>query len=271
MNTRLALHGIGILLTLIAGLELCAVFAHGQAKPEITANAVAEKMDVLREQVVVEVTEAMKASAHTTSYTTVWRNFEEAAIEGLCSSLKRHVTGLTDKHLDLGVQGREKNRLADLAVVCTDGTVEVSIKASRRSENPENDMGTFREYPIRKRRFVASFTLWVRYDDTAKDIRLDKVFFDRSYRFVGRSSVVDGVKYRRKDGNMRPKTWAMFESGESHWKTEGEFESAVKRSELHRAKQIVNQYMEALSEEEQRTLYENLKRKFGDVPETKRP
>jgi hypothetical protein len=271
MNARFALCQIGIIVTLIAGLELVALHASGQAKPELKAGEVAERMDSLREQIVSEVTEAMKASAHTTSYTTVWRNFEQAAIEGLCSSLKRHITGLTDKHLDLGVQGREKNRLADLAIVCTDGTVEISIKASRRSENPENDMGTFREYPIRKRRFVASFTLWVRYDDLAKEIRVDKVFFDRSYRFVGRSSVVDGVKYRRKDGNMRPKTWEMFESGESHWKTEQEFEAAVKRSELHRAKQIVNQYLEALSEEEQRTLYENLKRRFGDGVEGKRP
>jgi hypothetical protein len=62
---------------------------------------------------------------------------------------------------------------------------------------------------------VDSFTLWVRYDDSDKAIKCDRAFFDRTWRFVGKSSLVDGVKYRKKDENMRPKPWAMFDSGEA--------------------------------------------------------
>ena len=94
--------------------------------------------------------------------------------------------------------------------------IEISIKAARGSVNPENDMGTFRDHPNRKKLFAASFTLWVRYEDAGGAITCDRVFFDRTWRFVGKSSLVDGVKYRKKDGNMRPKPWAMFDSGEAY-------------------------------------------------------
>ena len=53
-------------------------------------------------------------------------------------------------------------------------------------------MGTFRDHPNRKKIFAASFTLWVRYDDSGQDaIRCDRVFFDRTWRFVGKSSLVN--------------------------------------------------------------------------------
>ena len=42
---------------------------------------------------------------------------------------------------------------------------------------------------------------------------------------VGKSTLVDGVKYRKKDGNMRPKPWSMFDSGKAYWKSEDEFEA----------------------------------------------
>jgi len=211
----------------------------------------------------VELAGALRTNRLTGSYTTVWRQFEDAAIEALCAILPQHIAGLNEKGFDRGRAGREKNRLADLAILCGTNVIEVSIKAARRSANPENDLGTFRDHPNRKKLFAASFTLWVRYDDAGGNIRCDRAFFDRSWRFVGKSSLVEGVKYRKKDGNMRPKSWAMFESGESFWKTEGEFETAVRRAELHRANELINQYLDKLSDDDQRLLYQRLEAKFG--------
>ena len=88
------------------------------------------------------------------------------------------------------------------------------------------------------------------------------MFFDRTYRFVGKSTLVDGVKYRKKDGNMRPKSWAMFDSGKSFWKTEGEFEAGVTKSETFRANELVKEHLSELSEEDQRVLHERLHEKF---------
>jgi len=179
------------------------------------------------------------------------------------SMLPRLIPELTATNFDAGKTGREKNRLADLAVVVGGETIEISVKAARRSGNPENDMGTFRDHPNRKKLFAASYTLWVRYDDSGKEIRCDRVFFDQTWRFVGKSSLVDGVKYRKKDGNMRPKPWALFDSGASCWKSEPDFDAAVKRSEIYRANELIKEYFGDLSESDQRLLYEKLKEKFG--------
>jgi len=198
------------------------------------------------------------------SYTTVWRQFEDLAIAVLEEILPREIPGLSRKYFDGGQAraGHEKNRIADFAIVCGTNTIEISIKTARAGTNPENDMGTFRDHPNRKMLFVASFTLWVRYEDIKGQIKCDRVFFDQTWRFVGKSSLVDGVKYRKKDGNMRPKPWMMFDSGESFWKSEMDFEAAVNRAELYRANELIKEYLDDLSDSDQRVLYEKLKEKF---------
>ena len=231
---------------------------------EPTASEVVAKLDELKETLASEVTTALTTNRYTASYTTVWRNFEDDAQAAFCVALKKHIPGLTDKNFDTGLTGSEKNRLADLAIICGKQTIEISMKASRGGENSENDMGTFREHPNRAKLFVASFTLWGRYADDGKTIRVDRVFFDRTYRFVGKSTLVAGVKYRKKDGNMRPKPWSMFESGQAYWNTEEEFEAAVKRSESYRANELVKEHLRDLGEPEQRALYELLKKKFSE-------
>ncbi len=219
-------------------------------------------MDELQSNIVAEVSAAMQGQTYDTSYTTVWRNLEDDLSRALCASLKRHIAGLTDQNCFTGVAGREKNRLADLAIVCGAETIEVSVKTARRSQEPSNDLGTFREHQQRQKLFVASFTLWGRYDDRGRTIKLDRVFFGRTYRFAGKSTRLDGVKYRKKDGNMRPMPWAMFERGESFWKTEKEFEAAVARAATYRANSIVKEHLRNMSVEDQRLLYEELKGKF---------
>jgi len=232
-----------------------------EGKP--TAPEVIRQLDSLHETIATEVMAMMRTNELKGSYTTVWRQFEDEAIDSLKVVLPRHIPSLTETNFDAGQTGREKNRLADLALVVGGETIEISIKAARGSANPENDIGTFRDHPNREILFTASFTLWVRYvDANTNAIKCDRAFFDRTWRFVGKSSLLDGVKYRKKDGNMRPKPWAMFDSGESFWKNEDDFEAAVKRSELYRAKELIKEYLDDLSESDQRLLYQKLKSQF---------
>jgi len=230
---------------------------------EPKALTVAAQLYEIRETVAAELTAMLRTNSLKSSYTTVWRQFEDAAITALCERLPHHLPELRPEHFDAGRGGREKNRLADLAIVCPDGTIEISIKSARAGTNPENDLGTFRDHPNRKQRFVAAFTCWVRYPSAGETITAERVFFDRSWRFVGKSTLVDGVKYRKKDGNLRPKPWAMFDTGEAFWLTEAEFEAAVKRSELFRANELVKEYLAELSESDQRVLYETLRERFA--------
>lgn len=247
---------------MLALQSLC-VPAFGQSTKSLSAAEVAAKLDAVKDSIAREINVELQRTNFSSSYTTVWRQFEDAAIDALCLVLPKRIPQLSQTNLDRGESGREKNRLADLAILCGDGQIEISVKSARRSANPENDLGTFRDQPNRKKLFAASFTLWVRYDDSAKEIKCDRIFFDRSWRFVGKSSLVDGVKYRKKDGNMRPKPWAMFNSGESYWKSEEDFEDAVKRTELFRANELIKEYLDDLSDADQNLLYERLREKFG--------
>ncbi len=233
---------------------------------EVSAPAVAGKLDSLKDTIAAELTVRLGTNSLRGSYTTVWRQFEDLAIAAFAEILPRHVPELDAKNFDTGQPGREKNRLADLAIVCGTNTIEVSIKAARSSGQPENDMGTFREHEQRKRRFAASFTIWVRYEDAGRSLRAQRVFFDRTWRFVGQSTLVDGVKYRKKDGNLRPKSWAMFDADQAYWQSEAEFEAAVQRSATYRANELVKEHLTDLSEEDQRVLHERLKEKFDAPP-----
>jgi hypothetical protein len=229
---------------------------------EPLAITVAAKLDLLTTNLSSELTARMSTNVVRGSYTTVWRQFEDLAIEALKEILPRHIPELGAKNFDAGQAGREKNRLADFAIHCGTNVIEISIKATSRSGNPENDMGTFRDHPNREKLFAASFTLWVRYKDTGGTLRAERVYFDQTWRFVGKSTLVDGVKYRKKDGNLRPKPWSMFDSSKSYWPSEAEFEAAVKRSETYRANELVKEYLTDLSEDDQRLLHDRLHQKF---------
>lgn len=240
------------------------IFVFPAQAAELTAAQVISKLDSLTTNLSVELTTRLSTNTVRGSYTTVWRQFEDLTIEALKDILPKHIPELGAKNFDAGeaIAGREKNRLADFTIICETNTLEVSIKAARNTGQPENDMGTFRDHANRKRLFAASFTVWVRYQDKGGVMRAERVFFDRTWRFVGKSTLVDGVKYRKKDGNMRPKPWAMFDAGKSFWQTEADFEAAVKRSETFRANELVKEHLSDLSEDDQKLLHERLHEKF---------
>ena len=240
------------------------IFACPAHAVEPTAAQIITKLDSLTTNLSAELTTRLSTNTVRGSYTTVWRQFEDLSIEALKEILPRHIPELSAKNFDSGESGREKNRLADFAIHCGTNSIEISIKAARNTGQPENDMGTFRDHENRKKLFAAAFTVWVRYEDKDGAMRAERVFFDRTWRFVGKSSLVDGVKYRKKDGNMRPKSWAMFDSGKACWESETAFEAAVKRSETFRANELVKEHLGDLSEDDQKLLHEQLHEKFAE-------
>lgn len=224
---------------------------------------IAATLDLNKNRIAAELAQALKPLVFGTSYINVWHDFEKAALELLPSILKKYAKCLTDDDFQFGVTGTEKNRLTDLGVLCNDGFTAISIKAARKSKSPRNDLGTFKSYPEKKRLFNASFEVWIRYDDSNPSRKkTDQVFFDRSYKFVGKRGKFNGVSYHSSTGNMRPKTWRMFDSNTSYWNTPEEFEEAVRVSDLFRANDLVNKHLGNMTEDDQRLLYELLKKKF---------
>lgn len=245
-------------------LLVAEIFASEAVRAQPNVFQIIERLNALKTNISAEVTAELQRTNFSTSYTTVWRVYEDAAIAALEKILPKYIPELIEKNFDSGKTGREKNRLADLTIVIGTNIIEISIKTARSSSQPENDLGTFHEFPMREKLFIASFTLWVRYNDDGGKISCDCAFFDETWRFVGKSSLVDGVKYRKKDGNMRPKPWAMFDSGAAFWKSKDEFAAAVKRSENFRANELIREHLQDLDDNDQQMLYEKLKEKFGN-------
>jgi hypothetical protein len=92
----------------------------------VLAEDVAAKLDSARTNIAAELTSRLRTNVVNGSYTTVWRQFEDLAVTALKEILPRHVPELTDQHFDGGQSGREKNRLADFAIVCGTNTIEIS-------------------------------------------------------------------------------------------------------------------------------------------------
>lgn len=222
---------------------------------------VAAELQRLRNVVVGEVYDALKEVEIAAGYTTVWREFEDAANKEIIRVLKANTT-LTDENFNTGEVGREKNRLADLAIVCNEGAIAISIKTARTKKNPQNDLGTFRAYASKKRQFSHTFELWIRYADSGDTICTDAVFFDEAYRFVGVYKATGGVAYRKKDGNLRPKPWRMFDDDTAFWNTHQEFARAFEASRIYRANSLVQEHLHDLADDDLRLLYETLKQKF---------
>lgn len=217
---------------------------------------------MLRPMIAKEVTKAIAGFSPNANYTIVWKAYQDKSAKILRRILIKYIKCLSNRNFYEGEKKKNKNAPADLAIVCKEGTILISIKSARRSANPGNDLGTFVGHPIRKRDFLASFDLWVRYDDSGKKIKTDRVFFDRSYKFVGKSREVNGVKYRIGAGNFRPKSWKMFEAQTCYWNTEEEFDAAVERSDKYRTSKIVDKNLKDMDEDVQYLLYSRLKSKF---------
>src|SRR5688500_12691583 len=102
---------------------------------------IASELIRLRRTIIREVFEAMKKNKVTSGYAIAWRDYERAAILEIERVLIAN-TQLKESNFDSGVRGSDKNRLADLAIVCNEGTTAISIKAARAYKNPANDLGT---------------------------------------------------------------------------------------------------------------------------------
>lgn len=106
-------------------------------------------------------------------------------------------------------------------------------------KNSENDMGTLNEWPNKIKKFGGEniYYIFVTYNfnDTIKEI-LD-IEIAPFYNFLGVNS--DGVlKYREKDGNLRPKDF----DAEPPLKTFKQFEQLFNKSIIYRSKRIIKKH-----------------------------
>jgi hypothetical protein len=214
-------------------------------------------------EIEAEIRQALSTFEAKADYSVVWKEYEKQAIKEFISVIEklRIATGIEFVE---GEAGSDKNRLADLLVCNGIEKVLISIKASRSNKDSANDLGTIRQYAEKKALYTACYDIWIKYDDSVKPIQVKGVYFDRSFKFVGKMSrdYGSGVSYRKKDGNMRPKKWGMFDSRTCYWNTIEEFEAGIAMSRSFRANSIVLEHIEDMTLNDKHNLFSALKETF---------
>lgn len=176
---------------------------------------------------------------------------------------------LNDNDIDyLSTRASNKNEFPDLRLDIKGTSYAFEHKAGASDRGPNNDMGTLNAYPDKIDKYKDNiYCVFVKYSKATKDngIVIEKVYFDKIYKFIGRTATDEGVlKYRKKDGNLRPKVWNDFSNDTFYFNDMEEFKTALKRTNEYRAEKLVEQHIESLSKESLKRVYENLGKKINN-------
>jgi len=106
-------------------------------------------------------------------------------------------------------------------------------------KNSENDMGTLNEWPKRIKKFGGKNIYYIfviyNFNDRVKEIL--NVQIAPFYQFIGLNKA-SFLKYREKDGNLRPKNF----DADSPIKTYGQFKELFNRTIVYRSKRIIKKH-----------------------------
>ncbi len=112
-------------------------------------------------------------------------------------------------------------------------------------KNSENDMGTLNDWPKRIKKFGGKniYYIFVIYDFNDKTKEIQNIEFALFYKFLGINKA-GTLKYREKDGNLRPKDFDV----ESPVKTLDQFEQLFKKTIVYRSKRIIKKHRKIIKE-----------------------
>lgn len=162
------------------------------------------------------------------------------------------------------VRAKSKNEFPDLKLIIDGVEYALEHKAGEASVGPNNDMGTLNAYPSKIKSFEDRiFCTFVKYSKatSGNGIVINDVFFDKIYKFIGifaSSGRSDILKYRKKDGNLRPKVWTDFNNNKVYTNNLNEFKVNIDNTISYRASQLVLQHIEDLTVEDEKNIYNEL-------------
>ncbi len=178
-----------------------------------------------------------------------YRTFGTAIEEHLVAALIKifEETGFIKNKTDYTV-APHKNYFPDFELK-TSPPIAIEFKSGNRSQNrngkwirvknSENDMGTLSEWPKRVKKFGGDNIYYIfviyNFDDKTKEVLSIEVA--PFYKFVGVNKD-KLLKYREKDGNLRPKD---FDAG-SPIKTFKQFKDLFNKTVVYRSKRIIKKH-----------------------------
>lgn len=203
-----------------------------------------------------EIREYLKEiiSIHQFSYINFGTAVEPYLKEKLVEIFKK--AGIIRNEEDYKV-AKNKNDFPDFTLLSSIPPLAIEIKSGNHSKlqkkkwvkckNSENDMGTINEWPKKLKSFGGEniYYLFIEYDFSDQGEQIIDVKIAPFYEFLDLNS--DGLlRYREKDGNLRPKDF----TAESPIKSLVQFEELFPKTAIYRSKRIINKHLKQLSSEE---------------------
>lgn len=164
-------------------------------------------------------------------------------------------------------RAENKNDFPDLELIIDGVKYAFEHKAGEASNNA-NDLGTLNAYPDKIKKYGDNiYCVYIKYSKATENngIVINDIYFDKIYRFIGKTAAKDGIlKYRKKDGNLRPKVWSDFASNTVYFNTLAEFQKAIQNTIEYRAEKLVLQHIESLNEESLKRVLKYINKKINN-------
>lgn len=196
-------------------------------------------------------------------YTTFGKNVEEPLSDVIEDYLKLKKVKCIFK------RAKNKNTFPDLEVKIGKEIFAFEHKAAE-SSSVDNDLGTLNTFPKKIEKYGDNiYYFFVKYSKAkvGEGIIIDNIYIDKVYRFIGKMDVKDKLilKYRKKDGNLRPKTWSDFDNDIVYFNTLEDFKNAIKPTIEYRACELVIQHMKNLTDDDKLYVYKELHEEVNKI------
>lgn len=189
------------------------------------------------------------------SYEIFGKEVEEILSDLIEEFLTQHSIVFTSK------RAKTKNDFPDLKLTINGINYAFEYKCGASDEGPNNDLGTINAYPdkisLYEDNIYCVFVKYQKANSVHPYIQVLDVYLDKIYTFVGLSNP-NVLKYRKKDGNLRPKVWNDFSNDVYYVQTLNHFKQLLKTTTSYRAYQLVLQHLEDITEEDKTLLYKRL-------------
>ncbi|HPD38415.1 MAG TPA: hypothetical protein PK411_08750 [Mesotoga infera] len=145
------------------------------------------------------------------------------------------------------IPAKDKNEFPDITIVIGGKKIALEIKSGCKSKdgseivNSNNDLGTIRSWSEKLSSFDQILYLYVIYSRKSKRVSsIESVIINEFYKFIGinRAGV---LKYRKKDGNLRPANFSEFQNPVIC--TLKEFEELLELTNIYRSFDLVIEHL----------------------------
>lgn len=195
------------------------------------------------------------------SYKTFGTDIEDYLIDEIIKILKGKNLVRNNKDFH---RAENKNEFPDLKIISPD-LLALEVKSGNHSrkkgnkwitcKNSNNDMGTLNSWQAKIKKFGGQniYYVFVEYNFNTKKEILD-IKIAPFYEFLALNR--DGLlRYREKDGNLRPKDFNKV----STIKSFNKFQSLFKKTEIYRSIRIIKKHLKNIPKKEVKKIFNDLK------------